>query len=728
MSTDTHPMHTRAPMLGGPAGSDAASRHYRVFFSYSHADTKWANWLMRRLEGFRVPRRFHGRAAPLGQVGPRIAPVFRDRDELPTTSDLGETIRMALRESATLVVVCSPASAKSHWVHQEILEFKRLGGEQRVFAFIVDGEPKNDGAIDDCFSPALRSALGPDGQLSSTLAEHVAADARPQGDGKEDAFVRLVAGLLGVGFDELRRREMQRRYRRLTFIAAGSVLGMAITLGLAAIAWQARNDAQRRQEQAEDLLGFMLGDLRVPLAKLNKLEVLDAVGEKAMAYFASLNTRDLSDTALTRQVAALRQIGENRRDEGNYAEAMRSFVAAYESAKILAARHPENGEMLFERAQAEYWIGAVLRKRGETAAMVEWLVRYHDTATALVALNPAEARWQEELAWGDHNLAVADLDRGQLDASRRGFLGELAMLDRLAEAKPKDLPLQFRIVDTNSWLGNVAERSGDLNEALARFAEEVSRVEALTRAEPDNAKWRAKLADALGLHANMLALTGQRAAAMERRGRAKALFDTLIVGDPQNRTFLSASLFQRVREAELRRASGDAPGAARLVDEAVEKLEKLAAANPKNLDLAFWLAMAWRQRAELSAEMGRGGDREAAARSVEMSERLVAGKQVTDGFIGECAQARVIAGRLADRDGQAEAAREHWRRALQLIEPRVAESNDWRVLMPAVQVLWLAGQRDASRAVIHRLQHFGFQPLQPWPESPQPLPLSENIK
>src|SRR5471032_1937649 len=174
------------------AGSETqflfGARTYRAFISYSHADSAWARWLVRRLENFKVPERFHGLKAPIGQVGARIAPVFRDRDELPTTSDLGETIRTALRQSATLVVICSPASAKSRWVQEEILAFKRMGGSARVFAFIVGGEPKAAGTSEDCFSPALRAELGADGNLSANPAEHVAADARSQGDGKEDAF------------------------------------------------------------------------------------------------------------------------------------------------------------------------------------------------------------------------------------------------------------------------------------------------------------------------------------------------------------------------------------------------------------------------------------------------------------------------------------------------------------------------------------------------------------
>ena len=724
MSTDTHPMHTRAPMLGGPAGSNAASRHYRVFISYSHADAKWANWLMRRLEGYRVPARLHGRAAPIGQVGPRIAPVFRDRDELPTTSDLGETIRTALRESATLVVVCSPASAKSHWVHQEILEFKRLGGGQRVFAFIVDGEPKNDGAIDDCFSPALRSALGPNGQLSSTPAEHVAADARPQGDGKEDAFVRLVAGLLGVGFDELRRRELQRRYRRLTFIAAGSVLGMTITLWLAAAARIARNDAQRRLEQGEDLVAFMLGDLHTQLDKIGRLEVLEAVPEKAMNYFAGLNARDLTDESLLRQAQALRQIGEIRVAQTRYPEAMRAFLTAYARAITLIERHPQDGKILFERGQAEYWIGAVHRKRGEPAGMTEWWTRYRDTGLALVALDAANPEWQRELVYGLHNLAVADVDTGRLDAARRGFLAEIEALGRMRETGAAELRRQFDIVQAGSWLGTIAERSGDFKEAAARFAEQVSQLEAIARADPKNARWRQRLADALSLRASVLAIQGERAASMAARVRAKSLMDALVADDPKNRFWLRASLFLRLKEAELVWNEGDPAAAAALVDDVRQKLESLTAASPKDPELAGRIAVAWRLLAELSFILGRADAPEAAAKAVEGTEKILAeaGANAEEKFVGECAQARVVAGRVA---GDSSAAAVHWRRARELVAARCATTSNWRILLPAAQVFWCLGENDAAREVIRRLQAFGFHPLQPWPDGGAPI-LSET--
>ena len=86
---------------------------YRAFISYSHADEAWARWLHKSLETYRLPKRLVGRDTEFGPVPERLTPVFRDRDELATATSLGETLTRALQQSATQIVICSPAAAKS---------------------------------------------------------------------------------------------------------------------------------------------------------------------------------------------------------------------------------------------------------------------------------------------------------------------------------------------------------------------------------------------------------------------------------------------------------------------------------------------------------------------------------------------------------------------------------------------------------------------------------------
>jgi tetratricopeptide (TPR) repeat protein len=196
-----------------------------------------------------------GSSTPFGPAPRRLTPIFRDQDELSASGDLGDALVAALKGSLFLVVICSPASARSHWVGEEILTFKRMYGEGRILALIVDGEPyasqQPGGEAQECFPAALRYRLGADGALSTTPAEPLAADLRPAKDGRRLAKLKLVAGLAGLRLDDLAQREAQRRVRNLALVTAASVTGMVVAGGLALYANVQRIEADRQRHVAE---------------------------------------------------------------------------------------------------------------------------------------------------------------------------------------------------------------------------------------------------------------------------------------------------------------------------------------------------------------------------------------------------------------------------------------------------------------------------------------------
>jgi WD40 repeat protein len=231
---------------------------YWAFLSYSHTDRKWGDWLHKALETYRVPRRLIGNESRDGKIPSRLFPIFRDREELPVSADLGSNINEALRESRYLIVICSPRSAQSRWVGEEIKSFKKLGCEDRILALIVDGEPNaSDGKPgfkieDECFHEAMRYRFGSDGAFTSERTEPVAADAREDKDGKANAKLKLLAGLLGINYDDLKQREQERRSRRARFIA---VVATVLLVSFGALAGWATSAANlvRSQKVASDL-------------------------------------------------------------------------------------------------------------------------------------------------------------------------------------------------------------------------------------------------------------------------------------------------------------------------------------------------------------------------------------------------------------------------------------------------------------------------------------------
>ena len=112
----------------------------------SQRDEKTTAWLHRSLETLRLPRGLVGKAGRDGvlPLPRRLIPIFRDREELPSSSDLAHSITAALERSRCLIVLCSRRSAVSKWVDQEVETFKRLGREDAIFSVILDGEPNAD--------------------------------------------------------------------------------------------------------------------------------------------------------------------------------------------------------------------------------------------------------------------------------------------------------------------------------------------------------------------------------------------------------------------------------------------------------------------------------------------------------------------------------------------------------------------------------------------------------
>jgi WD40 repeat protein len=223
---------------------------YWAFISYSHQDRKWGEWLHRSLEAYRTPRNLIGRASRDGTIPSRLFPIFRDREELPVSSDLGANLKNSLLRSRYLIVICSPAAARSLWVGEEIRFFKTRYGDDRMLCLIVAGEPnssdKAGSTSEECFPAAVRFRVLPNGELSADRTEPIAADARPFADGLQRAKIKLLAGLLGVNFDDLWRREGRRRIRRALQTAA--LVVFVILTGVVLRQWE-----ERRLEIAGDI-------------------------------------------------------------------------------------------------------------------------------------------------------------------------------------------------------------------------------------------------------------------------------------------------------------------------------------------------------------------------------------------------------------------------------------------------------------------------------------------
>lgn len=376
---------------------------YKAFISYSHADERWGSWLHRKLERYKFPQAMIGHETLKGSVPKTFRPVFRDRDELTAGSNLGAEIQKNLQASENLIVLCSPQSAKSHWVNQEIIYFKRFNNPDNIFAFIIEGEPYSGGE-DECFPDALKFRVDDDGNITDEREEPLAADAREQGDGPRIGLLKLLSGMAGLGLDDLVQRDLRRARRRVTWITLASITGMIVMGSLTWLALDARKEADARRGDAEGLIEFMLTDLRDKLEPVGRLDVLEAVGEKATDYYDGYEGNRLGADAVGRQATAYHLLGDIQLRLGNINAAKTYFEPIFETTQKQLEVDPDNPDRIYEHIQSVFWVAQPYERAGQDEEYLDYQQTYLRLAERLYDIEGDTDRAVQEMAYGLSNV------------------------------------------------------------------------------------------------------------------------------------------------------------------------------------------------------------------------------------------------------------------------------------------------------------------------------------
>lgn len=192
---------------------------FYAFISYNHKDTTWGKRLQRKLETYRMPSTLCRERG--WKKNPPIDPVFFAPTDIQP-NDLTKELQERLRASRHLIVICSPNSAQSWHVGQEIKFFDSLGRRENIHLFIIDGIPNSNDAATECFNPVLKE-LGFPETLGANIHERIY---RLAWLNRERALVQIISKLLNVEFDSIWRRHRRRLWQKCVMWAIGVIAVM----------------------------------------------------------------------------------------------------------------------------------------------------------------------------------------------------------------------------------------------------------------------------------------------------------------------------------------------------------------------------------------------------------------------------------------------------------------------------------------------------------------------
>lgn len=504
--------------------------------------------------------------------------------------------------------------------------------------------------------------------------------------------------------------QAQRRRRAAVQLAAVALLLLAVGLGFAYQARSARAQSERRRLQAETLIQFMLGDLRKSLEPIGKLAILDAVGEKALAYFAAVPESELSDQELDSRATALHQMGEVRLARGKLAEATVAFRDSLRLARNLAARDPENAERQFGLGQSHFWLGFLLWQQKELQPALQQFRSYLRVSEQLVVRDPRKQPWMLELAYAHSNLGSVNRDLGEVEAARVELGAAAGIMESLLALDSGNDSLQLELAHVHAKLGDLLAYQGEFTTARLWLQRYLDGLQVLVAHAPDDKERLRFLGYAHSHLGNLLRALGEVDGALVHFRADLAIAQHLVDNDIDDRTLAAELALRKNKVADLLLLRGESEQAQALLSGERTIVDSLLAEDPVRpewrfaavrSDLSFaslLLARGQPARARLRASAAATTLQELVMRSPEAQGRSV-----------WLPYAWWLLGRLQQREGRIAQAQITWQYGLSLVRVQSTRNREPRLRDLHARLALALGLDDEASPILEELDRIGYR-------------------
>ena len=378
---------------------------YDAFISYSHSepDAYVAEKLHTMLEHYHISKKLQKISGKK-----KIERVFRDREELPLSSDLAANIREALENSEFLIVVCSPRAVRSEWVQREIETFLETHEKDKVLTLLTEGEPEEVFPEVLCYNDEVVLRENGEKEVVRKKVEPMAADirgrTRKETEKKlKEEFLRILAPMLSCTYDTLRQRHREYRFRRIIAVTgAAAVLAVMFTVYAfyqASVSEGRYQEARRNQARyLSEISGELLaegdreGALQTALAIAPEGDAEGpVVPEQMYALNNALYSYDNNNKIKFRPAYSAELDGET---SGMYfAGRLNSEETGYFCVDMLGNAYvinPENGECIWKISPGD------IQDLEENAGFNSFIPVSEETAAAVSGRSIVYVNWQEK--------------------------------------------------------------------------------------------------------------------------------------------------------------------------------------------------------------------------------------------------------------------------------------------------------------------------------------------
>jgi tetratricopeptide (TPR) repeat protein len=452
----------------------------------------------------------------------------------------------------------------------------------------------------------------------------------------------------------------------------------------------------------------MLGDLRAKLEPIGRLDALDGVGSRVLAYYSKQDTSELSDAGLVQRSRALNLTAEVAYLRGNYPEAEQLYRQAAAGTAEAVRRSPDDTSRIFDHAQNIFWLGELARFQGNTSEAFARYSEYKRLGDRLVQLEPDNIKWRMESLYGGENVGIALYGQRKFAEASRSFEDALQPIESLASVDRRNPTYSKELSTVLAWIADAQRAQGSLEPATVTRQRQIAILNGMVASGARDVEVRQYLIPAHQALGNLLEWRGQLNGAMDELQAAVSEADQLIPVEPKNALWKSLGAHARLDLARVFFESGRHQEAQQQTDIACGTVSALRSADSHDSLLVTLQTSCLTTRARLALQSGAIESAASLARQALASARKEhSGDTVRDRYV--VAGAYRLVGEVQQRAGDAGGANASWSQALAILPRGITEKPN--EMSEHAMILQRLGRGAEAQPLISRLEAIDYRRL-----------------
>jgi tetratricopeptide (TPR) repeat protein len=366
-----------------------------------------------------------------------------------------------------------------------------------------------------------------------------------------------------------------------------------------------KEKAVKSRNQAEDILRYLLGDLRHKLHPLGRTDIVAEAQQQVDRYYENLEVEEGNREQTSARAHALGRRGEVLQAYGKISEAEIVYKNAVETLRKFNASASADREFVGELVVPLLQVGDMLRPQGKHG---EALANYQECVALMrrvAADHPHVIVHKANLGIMLSRVADTLCEMGRPDEAVAIYDEHLATCQQLVDMDPTRLPFQRDLSLAIQRVGSMLEQKRDFPEAEKNARRALQIIREVVRRDPADMTSHQVLATTLIHMADLLGRNGNTEESESCCRESLAISRELVKWDPQKTDWKEGLSVSLSRMGDFFRSEGNQVEAEACYREALALDRELVAIDPKSQSTRRNLEISLGRLAGVMAEMGK---------------------------------------------------------------------------------------------------------------------------